>query len=259
MFNPFNFTRGLSTSQLLCKEWKHVVSRRVAKRPEYKVGDERPNYIPPRQTTPDYKYGDSKFFPRSNKGLYGGAFIKSGHKISEFRQKANRFWKPNVHKKKLWSETLNKLIKVPVTSRVLKTIDKEGGLDQYLIKEKQARIKELGPLGWKLRYEVLKKKLQLENPRHKDATTYTTASGETGTIYYPNVKVENVKDPLNIIVGRRRLLKELYESEKRERKAIGEDLDGREFHDKFRELPAMGIISRLAKNGYDFKNISLEK
>jgi len=34
---------------------------------------------------------------------------------------------------------------------VLKTIDKEGGLDEYLLSSKEGRIKELGPLGWKLR------------------------------------------------------------------------------------------------------------
>lgn len=47
-----------------------------------------------------------------------------------------------------------------MTAKVLKTISKEGGIDNYLTKEKSARIKELGPTGWKLRYRVLKEKMK---------------------------------------------------------------------------------------------------
>lgn len=62
--------------------------------------------------------------------------------------------------KGLWSETLNRKISIKMTAKVLKTISKEGGIDNYLTKEKSARIKELGPTGWKLRYRVLKEKMK---------------------------------------------------------------------------------------------------
>lgn len=39
--------------------------------------------------------------------------------------------------------------------RVLRTIDKVGGLDEYLLGEKAMRIKELGPWGWKLRWRIM--------------------------------------------------------------------------------------------------------
>jgi large subunit ribosomal protein L28 len=39
---------------------------------------------------------------------------------------------------------------------VLRTIDKCGGLDEYLLGEKPARIKELGMLGWSLRWKVMR-------------------------------------------------------------------------------------------------------
>lgn len=42
-----------------------------------------------------------------------------------------------------------------VTTRVLKTIDKVGGLDEYLLGEKSARIKELGMNGWLLRWRIM--------------------------------------------------------------------------------------------------------
>ncbi len=41
-----------------------------------------------------------------------------------------------------------------VQARVLRTIDKVGGLDAYLLGDKPARIKELGVEGWRLRWKV---------------------------------------------------------------------------------------------------------
>lgn len=40
-------------------------------------------------------------------------------------------------------------------ARVLRTIDKVGGLDEYLLGGKAARIKELGMGGWKLRWRIM--------------------------------------------------------------------------------------------------------
>lgn len=63
-----------------------------------------------------------------------------------------------MQRKKLYSEALDKRIRVKVTTRVLRTIDKVGGLDNYLLGDKSARVKELGMEGWKLRWEVLNTK-----------------------------------------------------------------------------------------------------
>ena len=41
-------------------------------------------------------------------------------------------------------------------ARVLRTMDKCGGLDAYLLGEKPARIKELGVEGWRLRWLVMR-------------------------------------------------------------------------------------------------------
>jgi len=42
-----------------------------------------------------------------------------------------------------------------ITTRVLRTVDKVGGLDEYLLGEKAGRIKELGMGGWKLRWRIM--------------------------------------------------------------------------------------------------------
>ncbi|CEP22336.1 unnamed protein product [Cyberlindnera jadinii] len=254
MLGPLSFSRSFSSTSAVGKTYAHVVSRRVARRQEYNVGDEKPKHIPNRQLTPDYKWGESSFFARSNRGLFGGSFIKSGNQISEMGNKSRRFWRPNAHKKTLWSEVLNRGITCQVTAKVLKTIDKSGGLDNYLIKEKSARVKELGPFGWKLRFEVLKKLEQ--NSKPADSQKCTLKDGSEGTIYFSGVKVDGIDGPLDITLGRRKLLNELYVAEKRERQALGEKLNGKQFHDEFRELSAQEICQKLASYGYDFTSIT---
>ena len=44
---------------------------------------------------------------------------------------------------------------IKITAAVMRTIRKCGGLDEYLLGDKPARIKELGLFGWQLRWRVL--------------------------------------------------------------------------------------------------------
>ncbi len=69
--------------------------------------------------------------------------------------KTRRYWRPNVQRKRLWSESLGIYVKIRITARVLRTVDKCGGLDEYLLGEKAGRIKELGMGGWKLRWRIM--------------------------------------------------------------------------------------------------------
>lgn len=107
---------------------------------------------------PPYPYGANVSFPEANYGLYGGATIQSGNKISKGRNKGKtlRKWFPNVRVEKIRSEALDKELVIPIRARVMRTIRKCGGLDQYVLGDKTARIRELGLLGWKLRYLVMK-------------------------------------------------------------------------------------------------------
>lgn len=107
---------------------------------------------------PPYPYGANVNYPEANYGLYGGATIQSGNKISKGRNKGKtlRKWFPNVRLEKIWSQSLGKELVIPIRARVMRTIRKCGGLDEYLLGDKSARIKELGLLGWKLRYLVMK-------------------------------------------------------------------------------------------------------
>ena len=107
---------------------------------------------------PDYPYGDHALFKQANKGLYGEQMIQFGNNVSRKTEtKTRRKWTPNVLSKSLYSVALKKRIKLRVTSNVIKTIDREGGLDEYLLKDSVQRIKELGPTGWALRWTLMQR------------------------------------------------------------------------------------------------------
>ncbi|OLN86274.1 54S ribosomal protein L24, mitochondrial [Colletotrichum chlorophyti] len=110
----------------------------------------------PDNSVPPYPYGPRLLYKQSNNGLYGTSRIRYGHNVSEkHHQVTPRTWRPNVHRRRLWSESLNAWVRTRLTTRVLRTVRKEGGLDAYVTKNKAARVKELGPSGWKLRWLVM--------------------------------------------------------------------------------------------------------
>ncbi|KFY62611.1 hypothetical protein V497_02296 [Pseudogymnoascus sp. VKM F-4516 (FW-969)] len=133
-----SFTRCFSTTP-----------RTLAKSTEKRLAFEH-SAIPP------YPYGASRWYKQSNFGLYGMQKIRFGNMVSERNEiKTRRYWRPNVHQKRLWSVALGKFLRLRVTARVLRTVDKCGGLDEYLLGDKAGRIKELGMGGWKLRWRVM--------------------------------------------------------------------------------------------------------
>ncbi|KAL9633047.1 MAG: hypothetical protein Q9204_003558 [Flavoplaca sp. TL-2023a] len=105
---------------------------------------------------PTYPHGPRLLYKQSNFGLYGNVKPQFGNMVSEKNEiKTRRKWEPNIHEKRLWSVALGKYMQVRVQARVLRTIDKVGGLDEYLLGESPARIKELGMEGWKMRWRLL--------------------------------------------------------------------------------------------------------
>ncbi|KAG9244018.1 ribosomal L28 family-domain-containing protein [Calycina marina] len=117
---------------------------------------------------PIYPYGPSQYYKQSNFGLYGTQKIRFGNMVSERNEiKTRRHWRPNVHSKRLYSEALGGFIKIRVTTKVLRTVDKVGGLDEYLLGEKAGRIKELGMGGWKLRWRIMQTEVVRERFRRQ--------------------------------------------------------------------------------------------
>ncbi|OAA56142.1 50S ribosomal protein l24 [Niveomyces insectorum RCEF 264] len=109
---------------------------------------------------PPYPLGPRLLYKQSNTGLYGNARIRFGNTVSRETeiinpQKNRRKWRPNIHEKRLFSEALGVSIRTRISARVLRTVDKAGGLDEYLLGSKPARISELGPWGWRLRWRIM--------------------------------------------------------------------------------------------------------
>ncbi|KAK7403688.1 hypothetical protein QQX98_010532 [Neonectria punicea] len=110
----------------------------------------------PDRLIPPYPYGERRIYKQSNRGLYGAARIRFGNNVAEkWGNKSRRFWRPNVHVKSFYLPALDANIKTRLTLRVLKTIRREGGLQEYLLKSKPARLKELGPGGWNMRWLLM--------------------------------------------------------------------------------------------------------
>ena len=78
---------------------------------------------------------------RTLRGLYGGRQVAFGNKVSEDGgNKTRRKWKPNVQRKKLYSQVLKETFTINVTTHVLRCMRKAGGFDEYLIKTPHHKI-----------------------------------------------------------------------------------------------------------------------
>ncbi|KAI0099109.1 hypothetical protein GGR51DRAFT_536080 [Nemania sp. FL0031] len=110
----------------------------------------------PAEQLPEYPYGRFQTYKQRNKGLYGGSKIRFGNVVaSKYKNKSRTSWLPNRHTKRLWSPALGAFIRTRLTAGVLHTIDRLGGIDEYLLGSKAKRIKELGPAGWALRWKIM--------------------------------------------------------------------------------------------------------
>ncbi|KAF3933302.1 hypothetical protein ABW19_dt0200402 [Dactylella cylindrospora] len=104
---------------------------------------------------PPYPYPIRPTYKQSWFGLYASKHIQFGNNIPEKEFTiTRRKWYPNIKHKKLWSFGLGEWVDCKLATGVLRTIDKVGGLDNYLLSEKPARLKELGPWGWELRHRL---------------------------------------------------------------------------------------------------------
>lgn len=257
VFKNSSVKRGFSSFTPIAKQWKLVETRRIAAKPDYKVGDPKPHYVPKRDIKfPDYKYGEPTVFKRSAKGLFGGSFIQFGNSISESKHKTRRSWLPNIIKKELWSETLNKKIDIKLTASVLRTITKEGGIDNYLTKDKPARIKELGPAGWKLRYSILKTKEDRSKDYLKNFEVVKNQSGKKVVVYFDGTINDK---PVKIIKSKNALLNLLYPLEKMEKHADGIAITRKTYTDEYYNCTIEQVLSKLDEYNFDLSTVSLQE
>merc|ERR1712137_1100221 len=116
------------------------------------------------------------FAKRSRRGLFAGKQPNFGDNVSEDgKNRTKRKWSPNVQNKRIYSETLDKMIPFRVTTTALRTIDKVGGLDNYLLYTREEKLASDVGLKWK---EII---LSVKTEREAAAV----ASGGSGSLLPP--------------------------------------------------------------------------
>ena len=77
----------------------------------------------------------------------------SGNNVSHANNRTKRRFIPNLQNVKLYSSTLQKYINLNITIRTMKTVEKNGGLDSYLIKTSNRNLAET---ALKIKKQILK-------------------------------------------------------------------------------------------------------
>ncbi len=77
----------------------------------------------------------------------------SGNNVSHANNRTKRRFIPNLQNVKLYSSSLQKYIYLNITVRTMKTVEKNGGLDSYLIKTSN---RNLADTALKIKKQILK-------------------------------------------------------------------------------------------------------
>ena len=83
-----------------------------------------------------------------------GKSAQTGHKVSHSNIKTKRRFLPNLLNVTLMSDSLGRSVRLRISANALKSVDRRGGLDAYLIK---ARAEELSDRALDLKRQVQKK------------------------------------------------------------------------------------------------------
>jgi len=69
-----------------------------------------------------------------------GKKVQFGHNVAHSNAKTNRRFLPNIQRVALQSEALGRDVTLKVSTRALRTVQKKGGLDAFLLQTPDARL-----------------------------------------------------------------------------------------------------------------------
>jgi large subunit ribosomal protein L28 len=78
-----------------------------------------------------------------------------GHRVSHSQVKTKRAFKVNVQNMSLYSETLKKRLKLSIATSTLRSIEHNGGIDNFLINSSNSK---LTPVAVKLKKQIIQAK-----------------------------------------------------------------------------------------------------
>jgi large subunit ribosomal protein L28 len=62
-----------------------------------------------------------------------GKKVQYGHNVSHSKRATNRRFEPNIQKVRLHSDALGQRVPLDIATRTLRTVQKKGGLDGFLL------------------------------------------------------------------------------------------------------------------------------
>jgi large subunit ribosomal protein L28 len=71
-----------------------------------------------------------------------GIRAQSGHNVSHSNRKTNRRFRPNVQNVSFVSEALGRTVALRITTRAVRTVQKVGGIDAFLIGSDESKLPE---------------------------------------------------------------------------------------------------------------------
>ncbi len=71
-----------------------------------------------------------------------GRGVMTGNNVSHAHNKSRRRFLPNLQASSLFSEALDKVVRLRISSHALRTIEHRGGLDAFLMAAKDADLSE---------------------------------------------------------------------------------------------------------------------
>ncbi len=69
-----------------------------------------------------------------------GRSVQTGNNVSHAHNKTRRRFLPNLQKTSMFSEALGKSVRLKVSSRAIRTVEKKGGLDAFLMDTRDANL-----------------------------------------------------------------------------------------------------------------------
>ena len=82
-----------------------------------------------------------------------GKSVMTGNNVSHAKNRTRRKFLPNLQNVKLYSKILDAFISMRICVRSLKTVEKNGGLDNYLMKSNN---RDLAPEAQAIKNTILK-------------------------------------------------------------------------------------------------------
>jgi len=69
-----------------------------------------------------------------------GKGVQTGNNVSHANNRTRRRYLPNLQQQHFYSETLGESIRLRVSTHALRTVEKRGGLDGYLLKARNTEL-----------------------------------------------------------------------------------------------------------------------